>query len=373
VSEEASASTVAAIATRSVDVAAIERELDQLLFDPLAESGEEQAIGVRACMSNLVIWAPTRADADRIANDVAAIAERHPSRIIVLVGESRERDLAAYVSAICHLAGGGRQVCSEHVVVEAAGAATRRLPSIARSLVVGDLPTALWWTAPASPATGGDVFRQLAAMADHVIYDSAAWPDDRAVTQSAEWASATGAGVGLSDLAWTRIRPWRTLIARALDPSCAAGALASLREVTIEHGPGSTIPVLLLVGWLADRLGWKQPARAGASGATTWTFAGPRGPVRATARRAADATVNPQRIEVAWGGADAPAGRRALRALDGGRLAILDERGEPRRVVATPDRDVAELVARELPELGRDPLYRRALDVARSLVAGAHA
>jgi glucose-6-phosphate dehydrogenase assembly protein OpcA len=405
VATEAEATTTT-VAPRPVDVAAIERELDGLLFEPPPDSNEPQPVGIRARMSNLLIYAPTQADASRIGTAVDAIAERHPSRILMLVADAPAgEEIGAYVSAVCHLGEGRRQVCSEHVTVYAAGHAVRRLASIARSLVIGDLPTSVWWAAPVPPPLGGEVMEELRAMSAEVIFDSVLFADPvRGLDATAEWVAGASRRIGVTDLAWSRLAPWRTFAAQALDPAGLPGALAAAREVTIEHGAGALAEAVLFAGWLADRLGW-QPAAAGArapggaavrSGGAGWSLRGPSGEVRigfaasaaaaAAGAAAADGVAAREGIaRVAWswgtpdggrdrdeqgGAASGSSGRVTLAALDASRLAVLGDDGTPRCVTSSPVRGEGHLVARALSELRGDRAYRRVLEVVRSLGRG---
>ncbi len=61
------------------------------------------------------------------------------------------------------------------------------------------------------------------------------------------------------DLAWLRSTPWRERLATAFDPPQLRRELSLLQTLTIRHHPDSTIAALLLVGWLASRLGWDVP------------------------------------------------------------------------------------------------------------------
>src|SRR5581483_3297516 len=63
-----------------------------------------------------------------------------------------------------------------------------------------------------------------------------------------------------SDLSWRRLKYWRRVLSQGLDPSSAPGALESITEVLVEHGPHAVTQAWGLVGWLAARLGWKVQA-----------------------------------------------------------------------------------------------------------------
>ncbi|MBL8795715.1 MAG: glucose-6-phosphate dehydrogenase assembly protein OpcA, partial [Planctomycetia bacterium] len=239
-----------------VDVAAIERELVELWRDPDRDPTTQQSI-TRACMSNLLIYAPTVEAAQDIPDEIGIIVRHHPARVLLLVGESNTGGAAvqANVSAYCSLLGGDRQVCSEYITITAAGHATERLPSVARSLLIGDLPTSLWWAVPQPPPQGGALFQELARMSGQIIYESQGWLDPvRGVIAAADWAASEETSQVLADLEWRRLKTWRRLISQTLDPTVLPGALESITEVRFEHGPHALAKTWMLVGWLACKL-----------------------------------------------------------------------------------------------------------------------
>src|SRR5262249_18616190 len=158
------------------------------------------------------------------------------------------------------------------------GDAVQRLPSTARSLLIGDLPTSLWWAASSPPTFGGELFDELKAMTDQVIYSSLTWSDPvRGTLATAAWAVAAGLNEpAIADLAWRRLAPWRSLIAQSLDPASRPGALETISSVEVEHGPHGLPQAWLLVGWLASRLQWQKTGGTAHCGREIdWRFHGP--------------------------------------------------------------------------------------------------
>jgi len=359
-------------APRPVDVAAIEQELAHLWGQPQATGATEDAV-TRACMSNLIIFCGSASDAGVISQEVAHIVLQHPARVLLLVGdrEHSSADLDAYVSAQCHLSGGGKQVCSEHVMISTGANAARRLPSVTRSLLIADLPTALWWAEIEAPPLRGELFEEFAAMANQVIYDSVGWDDaPHGVVATADWVARVQAGQTVADLAWRRLKPWRRLISQSLDPAVAPGALDAVSEVVVEHGPHALPQAWLLLGWLASRLGWRSTAGKVQPGVeVTWVFQSLHGLVRVTVRRADRGESEVQKATIMW-----TTGSQTTRAtfamVAPGRLAV--SHGEPAtaaRTLAVPTCTRAALVARQLPNLGRDVQFRDTLRLARAMAA----
>src|SRR5947209_3128181 len=83
---------------------------------------------------------------------------------------------------------------------------------IARSLLLGDLPTSLWWASHEPPPLGGSLFGELEAMTDQVVYSSLSWHDPvRGTLATAAWAAEVDSTIEIADLAWRRLKPWRIL------------------------------------------------------------------------------------------------------------------------------------------------------------------
>ncbi len=355
--------------TKTVAVEAIERELADLWLAFGSDAKEQEAV-TRACMSNLVIFCSTDVQAQPILQHLPTIVRMHPSRILLLIGEAASPDapLEAYVSALCHVTGDRRQVCSEHITVSARGESIRRLPSAARPLLVGDVPTTLWWASTDAPPLRPELFGELSELADQVIYDSRGWPDPvRAVVATARWSASDQTPRFIADLAWCHLKPWRRLVSQALDPAVVPGALESIAEVVVDHGPHALPQSWLLVGWLACLLGWKPSGGKLEPGVeVTWRFESARGPLRVTIRRLSDGPPEVRTASIAW--KSKGAGRRTFSVLEEGRLGVFDgDSAVPSAVLTIPPRETASLVARQLSNRGRDTLFRSTLQVSRTM------
>lgn len=354
-------------APKAVELAAVEQELAQLWRH--ASAGEDPV--TRACMSNLVAVCGTGDEAAVIANEIPAIVARHPARVLLLLADGRAAGarLETYVTTHARMLEDRQQVVSEHVTIEARGTATRRLPSAVRGLLIGDLPTSLWWATHEAPPLAADMFVELSGLADQVIYDSLGWPDPpRHMVATANWATGGKIQQAVSDLAWRRLKVWRRLLAQAVDPAVAPGVLETVQEVTVEHGPHAMTQAWLLTGWLAMRLGWR-PAGGKVTGGTeaVWRFQAPHGAVPIAVRRLDRGEAEIQTMRVV----SAPGGRPATISCVSagpGRLAVTSDAapGVVRTLSALPQ-SRADLVARQLPDLARDPLFRDCLAFARSM------
>ena len=158
----------------------------------------------------------------------------------------------------------GRWVCSELVTLHAKGRAAERLPFAVRGLLIGDLPTNLWWAAPQPPSMAGPLLYDLAEHVQQIIYDSVGWLEPpKVMAATASWLRQFEARPGrvrwrvASDLNWRRLKYWRRILSQTLDPATAPGAIESLTEILLEHGPHAVIQAWGLAGWFVSRLGWQ--------------------------------------------------------------------------------------------------------------------
>lgn len=369
---------VVATAPRYVDVDAIERELAVLWSEiaPLGAATDAEPV-TRACMSNLVIFCASPDDARTLPQEIGTLVERHPARVLLLVGDAAARGVEASVTAVCHLAGAeSGHICSEHVTIEVARGAEASLPATVRALLIGDLPSALWWASPRPPPQEGRLFGELASLAEQVIWDSAAWAGPAAGLHGVRaWAASARADLPpaprrrVSDLVWRRLKPWRRLVAESLDPQRVPGALAGLDVVELEHGPGGIVPAWLLLAWLATRLGWTPRCVAAARGEhIEVAFDTPAGALVARLHLREDATGDLASVRLGWRAPAASGARceaRFTRAAADRLEATLGD--GPPALLAAPRPPRAALVARQLPKRFRDPVFRASLALARGM------
>lgn len=350
---------------------------------------EEGPVGVltRASTLNLTAVARSRHDAERVERTVTRLGDLYPSRATILVADPEiahheDPGLDVRVALLEQEPVRGRPaVRFESVVVEAHADDERQLASIAEPLLVADLPDFVWWAADST--TGSELFADLCGLADRLIVDTAgaANPAGDLVHLAAILAQG-GSPPRLSDFAWQRLGPWRTLIAQFFDPLALRPALDAIDEVRITYGEagpdGRTgfTGALLLAGWLGTRLGWQAPGELvrPRGDANQW-----RATLRAGARqerREVTLTVKPAPDPMAGCGLAAvrllagDAGTFRIERFDPEELATISQAsGAPtsRRMVYAAVPDEAALLAEELRHFGHDGVYEEALAFAATL------
>ena len=362
---------------RAVELQHVEEEFVRLrLAAPCnidATSADNQPI-TRACMSNLIVYCDNPAEADALAPQFSLMARRHPARIILLVGEDPEQSqgIVAQVTAGMTQLGKRRHISSEQVRISASADGLGRLASAARPLLIGDLPTSLWWNSIQPPPTGGDLFLELQEMASSIIYDSRGWRDPRTgLIATSNWVLGTRERSLVTDLAWMRSRFWRRLFCESLAPHVLPGALNHIERIELEHGPHALPMVWLFIGWLAHCLSWKpQGGKVGSNKHLMMKFLSASGPVQVEISRNDGGPAEIRRANVTSRGVG-PAGAKLeaeFEALDSERVAIrIDHGTQTENFISAPSDPPILMLAWQLANRTGQAEFRKALGIARAM------
>ena len=224
------------MATALGTISAIDRELAERRVDP--QTGEPSQ---RTSVMTHIAWVPTQWV--EAAEDVlTGLADRHPSRTIVLVPDPEAEDgIEATADVAQYPLGNGRQVCVETIRVRLNGSRAEVPASVVQPLLLPDLPVFLRWRG--LPPFGARPFEELIDVVDRLIVDSTEWPDLPApYTRLAEIFDR----VVVSDIAWARTSRWRPQLA-SLWPG--------IKDVKTIEVTGTEAQADLLAGWLRSRLG----------------------------------------------------------------------------------------------------------------------
>lgn len=362
-----SAAGMTASATR-VNVADIELALNRL-WEALHGEGPAEHGVTRACMSNVIIACETEEQARDVRELIPGLVERHPARVFLLTAcAPHAGSIEAEVSAHCRRSGGSKQLCSEHVDIRFDPAVVERLGSVLRPLLIGDLPTALWWASNQPPPLSHGLFDTLAELADQVIYDSVGWPNPaEGVRAMTRWVM--GEERPVFNLAWRYLKPWRRILAQVLDPRVAPGALQNIDSIRIEHGPHALPMAWLLIGWLAARLQWQPQKGEVQSGSEVgWAFQTPRGDMRVRIHRSPEGLAQVRKLNLAWQGA-AP-GRAGFLYGDDQWLSVLAEESTlPAASIPAHEVPMEMMIAAQLAHRSKDPLFEQSIAVAQIMAS----
>ncbi|GAA5191809.1 glucose-6-phosphate dehydrogenase assembly protein OpcA [Rugosimonospora acidiphila] len=170
------------------------------------------------------------------ASTIAAAA--HPCRLLIVVRSDVTRDVNRLDAEIVV---GGRLGPCEAVVMRMYGRLALHAESVVMPLLAPDVPVVTWWHDQPPERIAHDF---LGVVGDRRVTDAAQAVDPVAALRQ----RAVDYAPGDTDLAWTRITPWRTLVASAFDTVDARVTEATV--VAPQHDPTGA----LMCGWLAARL-----------------------------------------------------------------------------------------------------------------------
>ena len=258
----------------------------------------------------LLILTDEEYQADATSAAVAA-ARQHPMRIVTLIPRhgKHEPRLDADIAV------GGDDGPGEVAVLRLRGDLAGHANSVAIPLLLTDTPVVAYWPEGAPDIPEDD---PIGRHAQRRISDSDSAQD---VVRELERRSS-GYRPGDTDLAWTRLTPWRSVLAAILDQPTAA-----ITSVTVgAEDANANASAILLCTWLRYCL--KVPVIL-------------------------ETTSGPGITDVCLVTAD---GEIRVNRSDG-TTAVLSRPGAPDSRVSLPRRDLAELLAEELRRLDPDDVY----------------
>ena len=246
-----------------------------------------------------------------------AAGREHPSRILLVVTAGGRN---ASLDAEVHI---GESTPGEVIVIRMRGAVAAHPASVIRPLLLPDSPVVIWWPGKAPNNRAAD---ELAQLARRRVTDAAS----AARPLVALKARARDYTPGDTDLSWTRLTPWRALLAAALDQYPA-----KIKSVEVEADRGNP-SADLLAAWLHARLKVEVIRKISSGPGMT--------AVRMTTASGDIAITRPD-----------------------GLMASYAVPGQPERLVALKRRNLTELISEELRRMDPDEVYER---TAKSLSDG---
>lgn len=269
-------------------------------------------IGVASSMVFTMIVIADARNYERALEACHDAGREHPSRIILVTnGDADGNRLDAEIRL-------GEEVPGEIISLHFHGELNDHRASVVLALLLPDSPVVAWWPGSAPDKPGED---QLGKLAIRRITDAMGSSRPRAAIER----RARNYSPGDTDLTWTRLTPWRALLAAALD-----SYPATVTGVSVESAPNNAAS-MLLAAWLEDRLKVPVDRREGDKGIgiTNVTLATTKGDI--------------------------------VIAREDGKMATFSAPGLPRRQVALRRRDIDALITEELRRLDVDDIFASAM------------
>jgi len=234
-----------------------------------AEAGEEDQPHPRNCVMTLVAVAPNSVEETRAILACTAIAKDHPSLAIVVRDEPRVRSGRIDASVMAHPVDQQNSPAPcELVVLRVQGAAGAHLAGLVDPLLVSGVPVYLWWLS--TPPFGSAELNDSLRICDALVVDSSRFERPyHSFLALSDIAHKSHPNMGLGDLQWERLSPWRETVAQFFAPASRRHLMNGVSEIGIDYageGRGNRIGAAMLGGWFASSLGWKLQRAAGGGG-----------------------------------------------------------------------------------------------------------
>ena len=227
-----------------------------------ADEGAE--LNAQMLLATIVARYPKPTDWAEIEAETRPVVVAYPSRVIALVNDPDSAKAPEPVRVgllAARRSDGASAIRGELLTAALQGRAFEEGAAIAASWSASGIPTVVWWNGPA--VTGDHLFEDMLDIADRILVDSSAMndlADDFTVLDDVVTGSHHAR---VTDALWLRMLAWRQAFAQAFDQPTARIDLEHVRsvELAIRQSPGGHAAALLLVGWMASRLGWRLDRR----------------------------------------------------------------------------------------------------------------
>ncbi len=209
----------------------------------LRDQSSGYSSSARTAVMTLVGVAPTDGDAYGATGALRALAGHHPSRIVLIRPDPDQVATLGARATLYALDTEHHRVSFEELILEVGGQAANHLDSLVDAFTLSDLPVAVWYVNAIPLATD-----PLLSVASAILIDSRDAPDAGQLRSLLQLARRRT----LVDLSWSRLAPWRELMAALFEPAAHRVWLDSLVSAEIS---GKIGPRRLLGGWLAAQTG----------------------------------------------------------------------------------------------------------------------
>lgn len=361
---------------KTFSVALVEKQLTELWAETTAELDDESKTVLRSRVANLLVFLSNEDALKEVTSWIESLTATHPGRVLLVLGarDTADSDIEVSVTSLCQTdkRTGARRLCGEQITLKAHGKFVVELPSAAVPLLVSDLLTFIYWRDALSPSD--EVFRKLLAAADRLVIDSLEFrePVSELVRTNDLFQQEALRNVGVSDLNWERLTLWRALLADFYDVPEYQSELDRIDSVRVEYvGNESQTPIppqaLLIVAWLATRLGWTLAAT---DSYESFTFAAAGRTIAVELNQVAAGARQPGRlvnVELSAGVASFAVARSEDNAhiLAEARIRSKVKRG---RILQVRNRSVAQLLSREMEILSNDRIYQNAIAMVGRMI-----
>ena len=237
----------------------------------LAETQETELPHPRNCIMTLIAVASSDQEERRAQRAVRAIGNHHPAQVIVVRDQPGPRTgkIDATITTDIMRPQSSCAMQCEVITLRVKGSMGEHLSGLIDPLLQSGVPNYLWWVG--TPAFGKKELDDTLKICDALLVDSARFDAPyRSFLDLTKLATHSHQRLGVADLAWARLEPWRENVAQFFSPADRQPFLKGITDIGVDYsgeGRGNRVAAAQLIGWLSSALGWKlQKAAAGTGG-----------------------------------------------------------------------------------------------------------
>ena len=234
------------------------------------EAGDDEHPHPRSCVMTLVGVVSNAAQEHVAVGTSRAISTQHPAQSIVIRegAPGQGGHLEAWIATQVQRSEVACATECEIITLHVRGAAADHLDALVDPLLVSGVPTYLWWMG--TPPFDKKELLEALRICDGLVVDSAQFERPYHTFRGlSELLQVAHHRMGLADIQWARLKPWRETIAQFFTPRDRRAFLSGISEVGIDYegeGRGNRIAASLITGWMASALGWTLKRAAAGTG-----------------------------------------------------------------------------------------------------------
>lgn len=209
----------------------------------LRDQSADHHSSARTAVMTLIAVAPGDEQAYGATGALRSLAGHHPSRIVILRPDADSVPHLDARTTLYAYESDHHRFNFEEVHLDIGGQAAHHLDSLVEAFTLSDLPVVVWYVNSIPEAHD-----PLLTVASAILIDSRDAPD----TGRLRSLLALARRRTLVDLSWSRLQPWRELLAALFDPPANRTWLDAVDQVEVLGKEG---PRRLLGGWVAAQTG----------------------------------------------------------------------------------------------------------------------
>ncbi len=244
-----------------VALPAIERELTTF-WQNIAGSESNVAV-LRATTLNLIIMVRGKTDYEHARDLVPKITTHHPGRIILVYmdPDRQTKDMSARIAIYCQPPhNSGKQICCEYINLVTGDNDVQHVYGAVLPLLLPDLPVFLY--APDRHLLRERMLEHFVKISTRMIVHLPAKLTGHSMLELTNRILDLK-GTNVSDLAWSQLTTWREALAQFFDTKKSLEQLNRLSSLSITTSASpNSMHAMLLMSWLASRLGWQFANRS---------------------------------------------------------------------------------------------------------------